>query len=267
MGVVITTIAMKGGVGKTTTAVNTAAALALRGFTNLIVDLDGNGSATSSLDHMVMDEPATSWALLTGKAGSPFEVEDRLSIFTGDSRLFQADMQLGQEIGRERLLERALAGYRERFDFIWLDCPPAWNILTINSMVAADYYLVPVQAQHLALEALRELVVGVNRIEAGMGRIPACLGFLLTMVDHRVKSTEGILEDVRATLKTSVLPVQIPMNNALAQAPKYGMHIFAHDKRCRGARAYRALAETLEHKILGKRKSGKRENQLARKVA
>lgn len=251
MAIVITIIAMKGGVGKTTTAVNLGAALAELGFRVLLVDLDGNGSATASLGgHDVpVDESAASWALLNRQAPKPALACERLDLFTGDSRLFQADMVLGQEIGREKLLETALAPWNESHDFILIDCPPAWNLLTVNSMVAADYYLVPVQAQHLALEALRELVVGVNRIEKGMGRIPACLGFLLTMVDHRVKSTADILQDVQATLKANVLDVQIPMNNALAQAPKFGSHIFDYDSKCRGAFAYRRLAQLVLEKV------------------
>lgn len=249
MAATITTIAMKGGVGKTTTTVNTAAALARRGYRCLIVDLDGNGSATASLGQPPIQEESTSWALLTGKGGQAFGVQDRLGLFTGDSRLFQADMNLGQVIGREKLLGRALVPFQLNHDFIFLDCPPAWNLLTINSMVAADYYLVPVQAQHLALEALRELVTGVNRIEEGMGRIPKCLGFLLTMVDHRVKATADILEDVRHTLKADVLPVSIPMNNALAQAPKFGSHVFDYDARCKGALAYDQLAAAVLKKV------------------
>lgn len=251
MAQIITTIAMKGGVGKTTTVVNTAAALAILGYRCLIVDLDGNGSATSSLDQALEGE-ATSWALIRGKADGPVVVEERLSLFQGDSGLFQADAALGQEIGREKLLQKALAPYAEKFDYILLDCPPAWNLLTINSMVAADYYLVPIQAQHLALEALRELVTGVWRIEQGMGRIPLCLGFLLTMVDHRVKATEEIIADVQKTLKADVLPVQIPMNNALAWAPKFGSHIFAHDPGCRGAKAYMKLAQIVAKRLSGK---------------
>ncbi len=249
MAATITTIAMKGGVGKTTTTVNTAAALARVGYRCLVVDLDGNGSATASLGLPVIVEESTSWALLTGKARLPNAIENRLDLFSGDSRLFQADMTLGQVIGRERLLEKALARYQGEYDFIWLDCPPAWNLLTINSMVAADYYLVPVQAQHLALEALRELVVGVNRIEDGMGRIPKCLGFLLTMVDHRVKSTAEILSDVQFTLKAQVLPVSIPMNNSLARAPKYGSHVFNYEPRSKGAQAYEQLAAVILHKV------------------
>jgi chromosome partitioning protein len=249
MAATITTIAMKGGVGKTTTTVNTAAALASMGYRCLIVDLDGNGSATASLDQQIQAEESTSWALLTGKARLPLAIEPGLDLFSGDSRLFQADMTLGQVIGRERLLERALARFQAEYDFIWLDCPPAWNLLTINSMVSADYYLVPVQAQHLALEALRELVGGVHRIEEGMGRIPKCLGFLLTMVDHRVKSTADILQDVKATLKADVLPISIPMNNDLAQAPKFGSHIFAYNARCKGARAYKQFAAVVLKKV------------------
>lgn len=252
MAHVITTIAMKGGVGKTTTTVNAAAALALMGSRCLIVDLDGNGSATSSLDQGVLEGESTSWALLRGKAGAPIEVEPRLFLFQGDSRLFQADTVLGQEIGRERLLQKALAPYAGQFDYIWIDCPPAWNLLTINSMVAADYYLVPIQAQHLALEALRELVAGVSKIKEGMGRVPSCLGYLLTMVDHRVKTTEGIIADVRATLKDDVLPVHIPMNNALAQAPKFGSHVFSFDAGCKGAKAYMAFAELVAKRLNGK---------------
>lgn len=246
MAIVITTIAMKGGVGKTTTAVNTAAALVREGYRCLLVDLDGNGSATASLGGAEpIEEGSTSWALLHGKAWQPCPLSDRLGLFTGDSRLFQADMVLGQEIGREKLLRNALEPFQLAHDFIFLDCPPAWNLLTVNSMVAADYYLVPVQAQHLALEALRELVVGVHRIEKGMGRVPKCLGFLMTMVDHRVKSTAAILEDVRVTLKADVLDVQIPMNNHLAQAPKFGSHIFDYDPNCRGAHAYHKLARAI----------------------
>lgn len=259
MAIVITTIAMKGGVGKTTTTVNTAAALARMGFTCLIVDLDGNGSATASLGSPPVQEESTSWGLLTGKGGQAFALETGLALFTGDSRLFQADMTLGQEIGRERLLARALAPLQEKHDFIFLDCPPAWNVLTVNSMVAADYYLVPVQAQHLALEALRELVVGVKRIEQGMGRAPACLGFLLTMVDHRVKSTGEILTDVRLTLKADVLSVEIPMNNALAQAPKFGSHVFDYDKGCPGAKAYVSLAHLIRQRTKVKKPKSRKE--------
>jgi len=238
----------KGGVGKTTSAVSLAAGIAALDRKVLLCDLDAQGSASLSLGLTRADlHPGTAEAILDAQpikeAIRPSGVAG-LDILPGSMALASADLALSDVKGREAVLKAALTPIRSgTYDFIILDCPPSLGLLTVNALTAADFFLVPVTPDYLALEGLVNLTEAVARISTGIGKAADLLGIILTLADARLNVTEEIGTMIRRHYGRLVLKTVIPGNVRLKEAPSFGKTIFDYDAGSAGAEAYRELTK------------------------
>jgi chromosome partitioning protein len=240
-------ISRKGGVGKTTTAVNLSAALAAQGFRVLLVDLDSQAAASFSLGVDRADlAPSAADVLLGGlRAG---EVVRRtsvpgLSLITASVDLIRAEAELAVFRGKEARLKGALRPIAKEYDFVFIDCPPSLSLLPINAVVASDAFMVPVEPQFLAVTGVKNLIASAERAAWDNGTRVRPLGLLLTMVDYRIKSTRRLVDELRREHGSLVFAIEIRINTRLAEAPEAGQTIFQYDAKATGAEAYRLLAE------------------------
>lgn len=233
----------KGGVAKTTTAVNLAAALALRGKRVLIVDMDSQCSASLSLG--IRDASATLAGVLF--EGAPLRAAitetqvQGLSIVPAHPDLSGADLALSDVTGRERLLSKALESVKGQYDFIILDSPPSLSLLVVNALVACDAYIIPTAPHYLALEGLAGFMQATDIIRANIGG-GVLLGIVLTAVDYRTRAAADIVTLLRGHFGRLVFRAEIRVNTRLAEAPSYGQTIFQYDNHSTGAAAYMDLA-------------------------
>jgi chromosome partitioning protein len=245
-GTVYAVANQKGGVGKTTTAVNLAACLAEAGAPTLIVDLDPQANATSGLGER--GDGSSTYDLLDG---APLESVTRSTRFGGldlvPSRpdLAGAVVELAQRDDGETYLAESLRGARERYEFVFLDSPPSLGPLTVNALAAADQVLVPVQAEYYALEGLSQLVKSVELVRARLNPRLRIGGVLLTMVDARTRLAAEVAEEVRSHFGDTVFRTTIPRSVRLAEAPSHGLPAIAYDRRSAGAEAYWLAANEL----------------------
>jgi len=238
----------KGGVAKTTTAVNLAAGLARKKKSVLLVDLDSQGSASLALGIPRSElMPSAADVLLHGEPIKTAirNVAEGLDLLTGSMELANADLALADETGRERRLSDALKPIRSAYDIILLDCPPSLSMLPINALYAADGFIVPVEPQYLALEGLVNLTEAVERMREGMNIKASLVGLVLTKVDYRTKATTEIVDLIRGHYKRQVFKAEIRINTRLAEAPSFGQSIFDYDPTATGAAAYADLTEEL----------------------
>jgi chromosome partitioning protein len=239
----------KGGVGKTTTAVNLAAALAASELKILLIDSDPQGNSTTAVGVEKSDEGKTLYDVLLRQvpieeAITPTSYED-LSLLPADQNLVASNLDLVDQDQREKRLQTALATVRNRFDYIIIDCPPALDLLTLNALVASDAVLVPIQCEFFALEGISQLMDTIDRIKTAFNPALRVEGVLLTMYDDRTNLTKQVENDLREFFGKEVFQTVIPRSIRLAEAPSFGKTILAYDPRSRGAEAYIQLAKEI----------------------
>jgi chromosome partitioning protein len=246
MGTVYAIANQKGGVGKTTTAVNVAACIAEAGYETLLVDIDPQANATVGLG-VAKDIVPNVYDVLAGEATATDAITsttiERLSILPSSPDLAGANVELPRQPGSERRLRDALVGIRERFAFTLLDCPPSLGPLTVNALVAADRVIVPVQTEYFALEGLAGLLDTLALVQRELNPRLAVAGMLLTMHDGRTRLARDVEREVREHFPDLVFDTVIPRNIRIGEAPSYGRPVIHHDPHCAGADAYFELAK------------------------
>lgn len=249
----------KGGVGKTTTAVNLGAYLAAMGRRTLLVDLDAQGNATIAIGIDRTHLLKTCYDLLIDGTPSDEVVVkssvEGLDIIPSSIDLVGAELRLSQMIERESILRRLCDAWRQRYDAIIFDCPPSLGLLTVNALVAADCALIPVQCEYLALEGLTSLLQAIELVKISQHPGLSIGGIVLTMMDPRANLTREVAQEVRGFFKDLVFETTIPRNVRLAESPSFGKPICAYDPHSTGALAYQLLAKEVCEKILEPAKS------------
>ena len=247
MGRIIAIANQKGGVGKTTTAINLSACLAEAGKRVLTVDLDPQGNTTSGLGVNKNDQEKTIYELLIGQ--SPVEecllkeVLPGLDILPSNIELSGAEIELIGIENKEFILKEEIDKIRSNYDFVLIDCPPSLNMLTVNAMTTADTVLVPIQCEYYALEGLSQLIHTINLVKQRLNSSLELEGVVFTMYDSRTNLSLQVVENVKNYLSNAVYKTIIPRNVRLAEAPSYGMPINLYDAKSAGAESYRLLAK------------------------
>ncbi len=238
----------KGGVGKTTTAVNLSACLADLGQRVLMIDLDPQGNATTGCGVVKREALPTVYQILIGRASlaeARIHTEFGFDVLPANRELAGAEVDLIEMDGREYRLRDALKPFLDDYDFILMDCPPALNMLTVNGLVAADAVMIPMQCEYYALEGLTDLVATLKKVRANLNSKLEIEGLLRTLFDPRSTLTQQVSAELVDHFGTKVYRTIIPRNVRLAEAPSYGKPVTAFDRASKGAQAYMALAQEI----------------------
>ena len=242
----------KGGVGKTTTAINLSASLADLGKKILVIDTDPQGNTSSGLGVEKNEVENTVYELLIGETTIEEciqkEVFENLDIISSNINLAAAEIELVGAEEKEYILKKAIDKVKKNYDFVLIDCPPSLSMLTINAMCAADTVLVPIQCEYYALEGLSQLIHTINLVQDRLNPDLEIEGVVFTMYDARTNLSLQVVENVKNNLDQNIYKTIIPRNVRLAEAPSYGMPITRYDKRSTGAESYRRLAEEVIHR-------------------
>jgi len=257
MGRIIAVTNQKGGVGKTTTAINLAASLASLGARTLLVDCDPQSNASSGLGFLRDPERHSTYQVIMGEvpaqqATLPTEL-DNLRMIPAHKNLLGANIELVPLELREYRLRNALQLVRDEFQFIVIDCPPALDLLTLNALVAADTVLIPMQAEYFALEGVTELLDTIDRIRVELNPSLAVEGVVLTMFDERTNLAQSVAAELRSFFGDQMCETAIPRNIRLAEAPSHGKPALLYDPHARGAEAYLKLAEEIMERVANPR--------------
>ncbi len=247
MGKIISVFNQKGGVGKTTTAVNLASALGIAGKRVLLVDLDPQGNSTSGLGINKQRALISSYEVLIGTAKVADAVckteYKNVDIMPSKSDLAGAEIELTEFEKRESRMKMALLQLREEYDYIFIDCPPSLGLLAINALGASDTVLVPIQCEFFAMEGLSQLMATVRQVKRLYNPMLELEGVLLTMYDGRLNLTQQVVNEIKKYFAKKLYTTVIPRTVRLSEAPSYGMPIQYYDKRSKGAAAYEKLAK------------------------
>lgn len=251
MSKIIAVLNQKGGVGKTTSAINVSAYLAKAGKTVLLVDFDPQGNATSGIGIDKNNLESTIYDVLLGNAEVMTTIRESyimgLSILPANPDLANAEVELVNTSERELKLKKLLSGLD--YDFIIIDCPPALGLLTVNALAASNLLLIPVQAEYYALEGLSQLLAVVQQVKQGLNTNLELLGVLVTMYDNRTSLSEQVYNELTKFFGDKVFKTIIPRNVRLAEAPSHGKAIADHDKWSKGARAYKQLTKEVLKRV------------------
>ncbi len=247
MGKIIAIANQKGGVGKTTTAINLSASLAAKGKKVLVIDTDPQGNTTSGFGVDKNNLENTIYELILGECSIRdcliSDVIENVDLLPSNVNLAASEIELIGVDKKEFILKNEVDYVKDKYDFIMIDCPPSLNLLTINSMTTADSVLVPIQCEYYALEGLSQLIHTVNLVKERLNPQLDLEGVLFTMYDSRTNLSMQVVENVKANLKANVYQTMIPRNIRLAEAPSYGMPINVYDPKSAGAEAYMNLAD------------------------
>lgn len=247
MGKTVSVINQKGGVGKTTSAVNLASAVGARGYKTLLVDIDAQGNATSGFGINKRELKLSSYDILVKKAYAKDVIIKtqfkNVSIIPSNIDLAGAELELIDMTKREANLKSALSLIKDEYDFIFLDCPPSLGLITINALTASDTVLIPIQCEYYALEGLSQLIATIRQVKKLYNPTIDIEGILLTMYDGRLNLTQQVVSEVKKFFPKKVYNSYIPRNVRISEAPSFGQPVIYYDKKSKGSEAYFALAD------------------------
>lgn len=246
MGKTIAIVNQKGGVGKTTTAVNLAAAVGKKGFKTLLIDIDPQGNTTSGLGINKKKIEKSTYDMIIGEAKASDIIKssgfENLDIMPSHMNLAGAEIEVAELENRNGRIKNALAPIKEYYDFIFLDCPPSLGLITVNALTAVDSVMIPIQCEYYALEGLSQLMNTIRQVKRLYNPLIEIEGILLTMYDGRLNLTQQVMSEVKRFFPMKVYATVIPRNVRLSEAPSFGQPVCYYDKASKGSKAYEEFA-------------------------